>query len=71
MRDYMDCPCCGSRLVVVGQDLLTLEDAQDEEMDSRIERDLRQGGHSRMGIQRDLRAQEQRWGLGEEEPDGA
>ena len=49
MRDYMDCPCCGSRLVVVGQDLLTLEEAQDSEMDSRIERDLRQGGHSRMG----------------------
>ena len=56
-HNYMECPCCGSRLVVVGQDLLTLEDAKDEEMDSRIERDLR--------------AQEQRWGVGEEEPDGA
>lgn len=39
MRDYMDCPCCGSRLVVVGQDLLTMEEAQDDEMDTRIERE--------------------------------
>ena len=36
---YMNCPCCGSWLVVVGQDLMTLEEAQDDEMDSRIERD--------------------------------
>ena len=40
MRDYMDCPCCGSRLVVVGQDLMTLEEALDDEMDSRIDRDF-------------------------------
>ena len=57
MRDYMDCPCCGSRLVVVGQALMTLEEALDDEMDSRIDRDFR--------------TQEQRWGVGEEEPDGA
>ena len=36
---YMDCPCCGSKLTVVDHDLVTLEEAQDDEMDSRIERD--------------------------------
>ena len=37
--DYTECPCCGSRLVMMGQDLVTLEEAQDEEMDARIERE--------------------------------
>ena len=38
-RNYMDCPSCGSRLVVVGGDLLTMEAAQDDEMDLRIEQE--------------------------------
>ena len=38
-REYAECPCCGSRLVMMGEDLVTLEDAQDEEMDARIARE--------------------------------
>lgn len=38
--DCQVCPCCGSRLVVVGDgDILTLEEAQDQEMDRRMERE--------------------------------
>lgn len=56
-NDSQVCPCCGSQLVVVGEgDILTLEEAQDLDMDARIDRDLR--------------AREMRW-EGEEEPDGA
>lgn len=37
--DVQVCPCCGSRLVVVGDgDILTLEEAQDLEMDARMDR---------------------------------
>ena len=35
-REYAECPCCRSRLVMMGEDLVTLEDAQDMEMDARI-----------------------------------
>ena len=36
--DYAECPSCGSRLVMMGGDLVTLEEAQDMEMDARIDR---------------------------------
>ena len=39
MMDYVNCPCCGSRLVMMGSDLVTLEEAQDMEMDARIARE--------------------------------
>ena len=39
MMDYAECPCCGSRLVMMGSDLVTLEEAQDWEMDARIARE--------------------------------
>ena len=39
MMDYAKCPCCGSLLVMMGSDLVTLEEAQDMEMDARIARE--------------------------------
>lgn len=45
--DTQVCPCCGSRLVVVGDgDILTLEEAQDLEMDARIEREWEPWGEA-------------------------
>ena len=40
---YAECPCCGSRLVMMGEDLVTLEEAQDMEMDARIAHEWERG----------------------------
>lgn len=45
--DSQVCPYCGSRLVVVGDgDILTLEEAQDMEMDARIDRERERWGEA-------------------------
>lgn len=45
--DSQICPCCGSRLVVVGDgDILTLEEAQDLEMDARIDQERERWGEA-------------------------
>ena len=38
MRHDQECPACGVRLVVVGEDILTLDDALADEMEGRIDR---------------------------------
>ena len=38
MRHDQECPACGIRLVVVGEDILTLDDALADEMEGRIDR---------------------------------
>lgn len=40
------CPCCGSKLVVEDGDILTLEEAQDLEMDARIDRERERWGEA-------------------------
>ena len=39
MRHDQECPACGIRLVVVGEDILTLDDALADEMEGRIDRE--------------------------------
>ena len=38
MRRDQECPACGIRLMIVGEDLLTLDDARDAEMEGQLDR---------------------------------
>ena len=39
MRHAQECPACGVRLVVVGEDLLTLDEALADEIEGRLDRE--------------------------------
>lgn len=39
MKSIQDCPCCGTPLLVVNGRIITMEEAEAEEMDARYERE--------------------------------